>query len=898
MTAPAWCRGLLRLLAPPHRREELVGDLDEAHALRVRRRGRIVGTVLTAVETLDVGRAMLMVRSAPGRRGPRFAISRLDFVLGMRMLVRYPGLTVLGGLAMAFAIFVGAGTYEFLTQVARPELPLPEGDRVVGIRLWNAAAGSEEEQAAFELALWQRELTTMEAVGAYRTARRNLTTADGPGLPEIVAQMTPSGFRVAGVAPALGRPFTEADAARGSKGVVIIGHGVWQRRFGGDPAIIGTTVRLGDEVRTVVGVMPAGFAFPVMHGVWTPERFGTGTVAPGEGPEIRVFGRLAAHASLDDARRELERLNAGLAAEYPATYQHIRPQVTPYARSVLGLPGSVSGGLITTVLMASNLPILLFIVLVAGNVALLLFARAAAREGEMVVRSALGASRGRIIGQLFAEALVLATLAAVLGLAATGYGMRGLFAAVEHLNDGASLPFWFRPGLSAETVVYTMLLTVLVAAVAGGLPGIKVTRGIGDQLRRATAGGGGFRFGGIWTALIVIQIAVMVNVPIVTVATRQEGQKELLEDLPIQGEAYLAARLAMDDPGVSGNAAAADRARRFAATLQRLDERLTADPRVGGVTFTERLPREYHPWRQIEVEGGAAPPPDARGHRLASTSVAVDYFDVMRTPVLSGRNFTASDPAGPGVVIVTRTFADRVLAGQSPVGRRIRYLATEEYRDPDQAPGPWLEIVGVVPDLGTRSGYGPHGIFHPVEPGGTRGMNAVVHVRSGNAMDFAHELRTATTALDPAMRVAELRTLDRVTESTREFYDFWFRLLVAVTVVSLVLSLGGVYAVLAFTAAQRTREIGIRMALGSSRTAVVRAVFRRPFVQVILGTAVGVGLFPGLAMASGGGLPDLKWAALTVAYFLLMTAVCLTACVVPTLRVLRIAPADALRTEG
>ena len=395
-------------------------------------------------------------RSRGLRRFDDLRVSWLDFKLGFRMLARYPGLTLVGGLAMAFAIWVGAATFELVTQVIRPTLPLPGGDRIVAIRNWDTEASRPESRALHDFVAWRDELKAVRELGAYRTLERNLITGDGHGEPVEVAEISASAFRLVRVAPLLGRSLIDADEQAGAPPVAVIGHDVWQARFGGDPAVVGQTVRFGSTRTTVVGVMPEGFAFPVAQSFWVPLRLNALDHARRDGPSIDIFGRLAPDATLQEAQAELTTLGKRAAADFPTTHARLVPQVMPYARSVVDVTGWQS-----LAVLSMNLPLALFLALVCGNVALLLFARAATRESEIVVRSALGASRGRIIMQLFAEALVLGGMAALVGLAAAGFGLRWAMSIVEaEFLNGDRLPFWFSDRLSPTTVLYAAALTV------------------------------------------------------------------------------------------------------------------------------------------------------------------------------------------------------------------------------------------------------------------------------------------------------------------------------------------------------------------------------------------------------------------------------------------------------
>jgi putative ABC transport system permease protein len=817
----------------------------------------------------------------------------LDLKLGFRMLRKYPGLTLVGGLAMAFAIWVGAGTFEFLSQLAHPTLPLPGGDAVVGLRQWDAEARQARSPATSDVAAWREEMRTVQDVGGYRTTSRNLIAAGVPIRPVAVGEMSASGFRVARIPPLLGRTLLDEDERPGAPGVVVLGHSLWQARFGGDPAIVGRQLRLGSTVHTVVGVMPPDFGFPIAHEIWTPLRLDPSSAGdPGRGPAVGVFGRLAPGATLAEARAELATLGRRAAADLPDTHRHLRPEVMPYARSVMDLSGAESAGL-----MSVNLFLVMLLVLVCGNVALLTFARAVSRESELAVRNALGASRGRIIAQLFAEALVLVGLAAVVGLAATSVGLRWMLGALETgITTLPGLPFWIRDRLSPSTILYTGVLTLLGAVVAGVLPALKVTRALGPQLRQASAGGGGYRFGGLWTAVIVAQVAVTVVFPATAFLAQREAARGQSRDVGFATDQYLSVRLEMDpaEAAPADTSGEAHRAR-AAATAAELERRLEADPGVLGATFADRMPRMAHPHGGIELDAGGAEPvdPGIGFHRVSFASVAPDYFAVVGVPVLRGRGFHAGDlQPGARTVVVNESFVQRVLGGRNPIGRHLRHLPRPRRDGSAPADEPWYEIVGVVPDLGM--GVEPEGFYRPIAAGAAAPLYMAVHVR-GDPQALAPRLRTLATVVDPTLQLHQLMPLDQVNED--RFLAFWFWLIVLVSVVALLLSLAGIYAVMSFTVSRRTREIGIRVALGADARRLVGAIFRRPLTQVGIGILVGgvlVALLPAIVEME---TMSAKGTALVVAYAVFMMGVCLLACVVPTRRALRVQPMEALRAE-
>ena len=350
---------------------------------------------------------------------------------------------------------------------------------------------------------------------------------------------------------------------------------------------------------------------------------------------------------------------------------------------------------------------------------------------------------------------------------------------------------------------------------------------------------------------------------------------------------------------------------RFAAALETMRHRVEAEPGVEGVTFTDRMPRMYHRERWAEIDDASQP-----GYEVNTAEVDPSYFDVLEKPVLAGRTFRPADLAPDAhVAIVDRGFVAQALKGRNPIGRRVRL---SEGRTADSVAGadrrPWYEIVGIVDDIGmghpAQSGR-PAGLYLPTAPanaGGGGAVHMMVHVR-GDPMTLAVRLRAIATAVDPTLQVAELQRLDEVETGILWIMGLWLRVTLVLTAVALLLSLAGIYAVLAFTVARRTREIGVRVALGASRRRVITEIFRRPLTQVAFGVVAG-GLLVGTgAYLLSGWVPDKSMSESTPAgltipqvasllgYTALMFGVCMLACIVPTWRALRVEPTEALRVD-
>ncbi len=888
---PRLTRAWLRRCLPADQRDGILGDLEEVFE----RDARQSGAATARRQYRRKARALasrFVIERVRENAGHLLAarVSALDVRLAARLLVKHPGLTIVGGIAMTFAIAVGAATYAFIDKFVHPDVPLPGGDRIVSIRARDVATGRLERRIAADFARWHGQLTSVTVLGAGRTATRNLTPPGGLAEPAAVAEVTAAAFEVAGVAPLFGRGIALADEAPGAPLVIVLGHELWRERFGANPSVVGTETLLGASPAIVVGVMPEGFRFPIAHDAWVPLRLPATPEAPRTGQNIAVWGRLADGRALEEARAEFEVLAAAAAADWPQTHQHLRLEVQPFALGAMDLTPAV-----TWLLLSVNLFIGLLLVLAAANVALLMFARAAARESEVLVRSALGASRGRLVAQFFVEALLLGGLSAALGLAVAAAGLRaGLQIFQLSAAEGERLPFWFTPDLSPGTVLYTVLLTMLAALIAGVLPALKITRGLQAGLRETTAGGGGLRFGGIWTAVIVAQVAVTVTFPAVTFFVQRDAWQIEAIDLGVSADSYLVARVSADDDVPL---------EQVRAKVSAVADRLRAQAGVQSVTFADRLPMMYHPVRVIELDAGPSAPreEDLGGYVTSNAGVDATFFETLDAPMLAGRAFTAAEVAGRHpVVVVNESFVRQVLGGHPAVGRRIRHIRLEEWNDapPQTGEQPWMEIIGVVRDMGMGVPPDPRvaGYYLPASFSHNADLHLALRV-AGDPTRLSGAVRAAAAATDRELRVADLQPLSGVADAELRFIEFWFRVTAGVSTIALLVSLAGIYAVMSFTVSRRTREIGIRIALGSSRLPVVLAILRRPLWQVSAGIVCG-GLLTAIFVSQvyGGELSPMQ-VGLLLAYAVVMLAVCLLAVVVPARRALSIDPTEALRAD-
>jgi putative ABC transport system permease protein len=826
----------------------------------------------------------------------------LDVKLGLRMLRKSWGLTLVGGLGMAVAISIGVAVFAFSELLLDTTLPIEEGDRVVALQTWDATAQRRLPTRVADFERWREDLRQVVEVSAFETVERNLivgdTTSGGVAEPVEVARITASGFELARVPPRLGRTLVDADEREGAEPVVVIGHGVWQSRFDSDPEVVGKTLRLGATVHTIVGVMPEGFAFPINHRLWTPLRARSAQElrAP---PMGSVFARLAPGATLAGARAELETVGLVLPAApvegspattgEPARDEQVHPRVVSYT---FGFAGDFDSGQVRWVLRVVLLLITLLLVPPCANVAILVYARTVTRQEELATRFALGASRARVVGQLFVELLVLAGVAAALALLATRSLLRFLEA-----QQAREVPFWLDFGISAETVLFAAGLAVLAAAIASLIPAIQATGRLSRSGLRGPGARASLGLGATWTVLVAGQVAFSLAVLPTAVEMAWGTLRSGALGPGFAAEEYLSARLELDDPSeLVPEEAAPVAAASLAAVQDELAHGLEGEPGVSGVAFASAVPGE-EPWIRVEIEGRVVPEDGIlSGQELVQVGrVGAGYFELFGATPLTGRRFDASDRRpDASAVIVDRTFAEQLLGAGNPLGRRLRYRGSP--RDEDSAPPPrWFEIVGIFDDLPANKAHGK--VYHPTLPG--EAGPAILLLRVGqDPAGHSDRLREIATAVDPTLRLDDVRTLDAVYRQHAVGNNMGAFVLAAVTLSVLLLSAAGIYALMSFTVERRRREIAIRAALGAQPGRLLAAIYRRALRQLGAGAACGVlaavllGRLLPIELAGGWKIPGVIPSAA-----LLMVAIGLLAALGPSRRGLRIEPLEELR-EG
>ena len=814
------------------------------------------------------------------------AVSWLDWKLGARLLLKYPGLTIIGGLSLAAAIALGAVGIETADELLYKRLPFDDGDRVVRLETHDTAASRVEPRVLHDFAIWRRSLKTVVELGAARVSERNVLTGEGRIESLRVAEITASAFPLTRVPPQLGRPLQPTDELLNAEPVVVLGYDVWQRQFLADPKIIGRVVTVGRTARTVVGVMPPRFGFPLNQELWVP--LPVQDAAPRQGPAVQVFGRLADGTSWQDAAAEMDVVSARFAADQPTTHAQLRTRVRAFAGRTPGDPLRLED-------VAVHAIVLLLLGAVSVNVATLIFARTAMREAEIVVRHALGASRARVVAQIVTECLVLALASAVLGLVVARTTVRHVLARASRIS-GDGLPFWVDLTLEPVTIAYALLLALVAAALIGLLPALKATgASVQRGLQGITSTGGTMKFGGVWSFIVGAQVAFTLLFVPAAVAIYTNSLQEQSTWAAFPTERYLTFSLRMDNEALAGERGVPDDAQigaRRARAYEEVASRLREEPGVSSVTLADRQFGNQPDWVALEMEQDGAPPARLYGNYeggFGMAAVGTGYHEAFGSAVVAGRGFRAADAGAPNrPVVVNEAFMRQV--GRNPVGARVRTIQQGGTREV----GPWREIVGVVADLNTTGdgGGGTTCLYRAVSAAELDPLVVTVRV-AGDASPLAPRVAALARQVDAGLQLRDIATLDEVIAQKQESKSFVSVVFGSILVGAVVFSAAGLYALMAVAVSRRTREIGIRIALGANPRRVLRTVFARAARQLGGGIIAGNSIILLLAWRSDSLTADLLVSSVITS--VIMAIVGGLACAAPARRALRVQPTEALR---
>ena len=800
-----------------------------------------------------------------------------DLRFGFRMLAKNPGLAAIAVTAFALGIGLTTVSFSLVYGAIIRGLPFPEPERLIHLEESRPEHGIESRAVSIpDFADWRAQQTAFEDLSGFAMGTANLAIAGEKPERQAAAYTTASMFDLVKVQPRIGRAFTPVDDAPGAPQVVLVSDGLWQGRFGGDPGVLGRSIRVNGEPATIVGVMPPGFRFPLLQDLWVNLRPDPTALKRDEGRRLEVFGRLKPGVTMAGAGANLAAITRRLGAEYPATNKGIIPLLKPYTEEFIG--PEVSAMLYT--MLAGVFGVLL---IACANVANLLLARTALRSREVAIRTALGASRRRLVAQMLCETGVMALIGAVLGLVIAAVGIR-LF------NDAMAdsrPPFWIDVRLHPPVLLFSLGLALTASVAAGLAPALQASGDrMYDVLKDESRSAAGFRLGRFSKGLVLAEVSLSCALLVAAGLMTKSVVRLRNVDWGFASKQVFTAEIAMLE------SAHPDTAKRV-AFLDDLLPRLDAIPGVHAAAIASTIPGEDGNFAFVAIEGRAyAAEQDYPEMRYSAVSPR--FFEIFNARPLQGRVLEDADRPGTlPVAVVNASFARTHFPNESPIGRRIRFGQADSKE-------PWRTIVGVVPDrnMDGVDNEEPEGLYVPLSQR-PHELLSLVATADGNPMTVTAQVAAAVAQLDPDLPVFNILSHAELVARRTWYYRVFGMLFMVAGLVALFLAAIGLYGVMAFSVSRRRHEFGVRMALGASAQAILRMVLGQGLRQLAIGIAVGLGM--GMLLARGlqvvlfGVDPADAQVYAGIVAVLGLTGV--AACVIPARRATRIEPWIALRGD-
>ncbi|HZH90557.1 MAG TPA: ABC transporter permease [Pyrinomonadaceae bacterium] len=809
-----------------------------------------------------------------------------DVRYGFRTLTKSPVFTLVALTALALGIGANTAIFSVVNAVLLRDLPYRDANQVMIVWEQNRARDGRNNVASLANFLdWQQQANSFQEMAAFHDAAFNLT---GEGNPEEIPSQVTSGnlLTMLGTEPALGRVYTKDEAEPGRNDVVVIGHGLWQRRFGGAADIVGKKISLNGESVTVLGVMPPGFKWFMKEGsrtgkaaeLWTPSNFAATLNGPtkGRGRFITVAGRLKPGVTPEQAQAEMTTIAGRLEQQHAQFNKNMGVRVVPVREQ---LAGEIKTALY--VLLGA----VAFVLLIAcANVANLMLARAASRQSEFSIRTALGAGRWRMVRQLLTESVLLSVLGGALGLLIALWGVDALVALSPPNLLGTE-----KISLSLPVLAFTSLISLLTGVVFGLAPALEATRlNLNESLKETGKSNMGSRRGRRLSSIFVVaQVALALVLLIGSTLMIRSFLRLQAVNPGFQTENLLTMRVTV--PG-----AKYPEDNQVVAFHRQALERLRTLPGVRSAGAVSALPFGGNLGARTSffIEGRPAPPP---GEEL-STDVRVtdeNYFQTIGIPVLSGRTFTEPEAKEDRrTIVINESMARQHFPGENPIGKYIRVQMM-----PDPQP---MEIIGVVADAKYKTLEGPpYPMVYWAHPQLVYNEMTYVMRTSGDPVTLAAAARREIHIIDKDQPVADVRTMQSWIDELTARSRFGTLLLTIFAALALVLAAIGIYGVMSYSVTQRTHELGIRIALGAQTRDVLKLILGRGFALTLVGVALGLAASFALTRVMSSllfGVSATDPVTFGGLSFLLI-AVALTACYIPTRRAMKVDPMVALRNE-
>lgn len=876
------------------RREDDLADEMSFHremaAASLRDRGVSEGDLATVVQRRFGNDLLARERSQDVWISPWFQDISQDLRFALRMIARGRRFAAAAMVTLGLGIAVSGAAFSFVNAAVFRELPFESPDRLIAIRSLDQR-GFYAGVSYPEFQAWLRHTTVFEHLNA--EMMQSINIGDDDRAPERLSgtYVTPTTFRMLGVAPVIGRDFLGDDNREGAPATVILGHGVWRNRYGGDPGLIGRTVRVNGQPATVIGVMPAGFTYPLVADAWMPMAMAPGLRnLPWTGRGFQVAGRIRDGVSVDAARAEVMTLATNTIREHPEIGKDRQLIVMGLKDATLGLGARP--------LMWALLGAAAVVLLVASaNVANLLLARAWSRSREIAVRMAVGAGRWRIVRQTLIECTAIGAGGAIVGAYLSFVAFRWMAGAFNVFEFGAPdrprTPYWF--DASVDGIGWLVIAAAFLFASVGAalLPALHLSRTDAHDVLKDGRDSQGTRTSRRWASVLMVsQIAVALMLLAAGGLFVRNFVTLYQTDPVIATDSLIGMRITLTQKYASSESR-----HEF---LRRLDERLVNNAEFAESTIASDLPLFAFTalTRSVRLDG-EVPDPRAEPRRATYIAAGDRFFETLRFPIVRGRVLTPEDALrGREGVVVNERFAALFFAGSDALGKRI------QLSQPGPAPVPppaWLTIVGVVP---TMPDYLPNRpddavMYAPQAADPTVSRAIAVMVRATSKAAAAAALREEVTRLDNDLPVYAIQTFDEILGMTRmgaRMIGSWFQALAAI---ALVLAAVGLYALTAHRVLQRRREIGVRMTLGARGDQVLWMFVRQTLRLVAIGLLIGVvaGLSTTRLLAAFVGDVDPRDPITFGIGAGLLATVALVASLAPARRATRIDPAVTLRAD-
>jgi predicted permease len=744
-----------------------------------------------------------------------------DLRFAVRMIATHRWFSAAVIVTLALGIGINTTVFTLVNAVLFKPVPIPRGSHIVTVATHNPTQPNSRNGVSYpDFLEYRSQSTSFVGLEAAQGAEAIVSEPANPPERYQMGRVTPGMFGLLRTPPILGRDFSPDDGKAGAAPVVLLGHQVWENRYARAAGVIGRTVRINGTPATIIGVMPEGFKFPNNEDLWLPLS-PTPELEKRSNRSLMLFGIRKPDVSVDEANRDLGAISSRLATAFPETNKDLTSLVRTFH-------DTYNGDQIKVVFLMMLGAVGFVLLIACANVANMMLSRAIARSREIAVRAAMGATRWQIIRQLLVESVVLSVLGGVCGLGLTAFGVHAFDLATRDVGK----PYWVLFTMDYTVFTYFAVISVVTGILFGLFPALRVSRvDLNSTLKDGTPSGGSHRGGKFTAALVVLQFALTVVLlagagMMIRSFFAAQGMNPF-----VRAESIFTARIQLPEEK-GGPYAEPLKRRQF---YEKLLPQIAALPGVTQVAAASHLPGLGAARRDLEIEGRPNPDPK-QPPRAAVVIQTNNYLSTIGLPLLTGRGFEEPDgDTGHEVALVTREFAEKHWPKESALGKRFRFIENDK-------PGPWLTVIGVSADLalGERKQDQLPLVFlnYRQEPWGW--MALVIRTRSDPA-SLAAPVRAAVQAIDQDLPLFEVNSLPAALDHQRWFLAVFGTLFLVFALAGLLMASVGIYAVVAQSTVRRTREIGIRMALGATAAGIVRLVLSRGLTQLGIGLTLGLG---------------------------------------------------------